>query len=287
MSELLAKIQLLDEPDESLYSKIKESIINDGIDAIPLLEEVWSKSLDPLVQERIEEIIKTIQFIKLTQELNEWKYTGGKDVIYGAYLVAKFLYADLSWANVEKKIDQIKKEVWLELNQNLTALEKIRLLNHIFYDVYGFSANMLQPNSPQNYFINNVLDTKKGNAISLAIIYVGIAQRLNLSVFGVDLPKNYIACYVDHISAFEAFGDNLNNAVLFYINPFNRGGVFGRKEIDFFLKQAKIKPISEYYTPASNLKVIQRLISNLTITYEQMGFIEKANELNNLLNILE
>jgi regulator of sirC expression with transglutaminase-like and TPR domain len=288
MTELLAKIKLLDDPDETIYLKIRESIIfNDGIAAIPVLEEIWSNSLNPLVQERIEEIIKTIQFLNLKKDLNEWRLTGSKDLAYGAYLIAKFLYADLSWAYIEKIIDQIKKDVWIELNQNLTALEKIRLLNHIIYDIYGFSANISLPNSPQNYFINNVLETKKGNAISLAILYISIAQRLNLPVFGVDLPKNFIACYVDQLTAFEAFGDSINNSVLFYINPHNRGGVFGRKEIDFFLKQAKLEPFSEYYSPVSNLKVIQRLVSNLMVTYEQMGFVEKANELNSLLNILE
>lgn len=287
MSEILAKIKLLDDPDENIYLSIRESIINDGIEVIPTLEEVWSMNINPIIQERLEEIIKTIQFNELKKELNEWKLTGSKDIAFGAYLVAKYLYADLSWSSLEKIIDQIKKGVWIELNQNLTALEKIRLLNHVFYEVFGFSPNTSQPNSPQNYFINNVLETKKGNAISLAIIYISIAQRLNLPVFGVDLPKNFIACYVDQFTAFEAFGDTINNNVLFYINPHNRGGVFGRKEIDIFLKQAKIEPTSEYYSPTSNLKVIQRLVSNLMITYEQMGFFEKANELNTLLNVIE
>lgn len=65
MSDLIAKIKLLDDPDENIYQTIKNSIISDGIDAIPLLEKAWGNEYNPLIQERIEEIIKTIQFSHL------------------------------------------------------------------------------------------------------------------------------------------------------------------------------------------------------------------------------
>jgi regulator of sirC expression with transglutaminase-like and TPR domain len=285
-AELEAKIKLLDDPDETIYFAVRKSLILEGMEVIPVLEEAWGNLLNPMIQERIEEIIKTIQFSDVQEELNQWKLSGGKDLAYGAFIISKYLYADLTWENIDQKIEAIKKDVWLELNNNITALEKIRLLNHIIFEVHGFTPNTSTITSPQTNFINNVLETKKGNTISLAVLYISIAQRLQLPIFGVDLPKNFIACYIDQISAYEAFGDSIDNTVLFYINPFNRGGVFGRKEIDYYIQQAKLEPQPSYFSPCTNIKVIERLISNLLITYEQLGYTEKANELSSLLKIV-
>lgn len=285
-SELEAKIKLLDDPDDTIYLAIRKSLIDEGKSVLPYLEKAWGSILNPLVQERIEEIIKTIQFSDVQLELKRWKNQKNKDIAYGAFIVSKYLYYDLKWEYIDKKIETICKDVWLELNKNLTALEKINLLNHILYHIHGFQGNTTNPNNPQNYFINNVLETKKGNAISLAIIYITIAQRLHLPVFGVDLPKNFVASYVDQVSAFEAFGDSIDSPVLFYINPFNRGYVFSRNEIDIFLRYSKIEPQDYFYKPCNNTKIIERLISNLLITYEQLGYTEKANDLNTLLKIV-
>jgi len=285
-SELEAKIKLLDDPDDSIFKAIRKSLINEGKNILTNLEEAWINNLNPIVQERIEDIIKTIQFNDIQQELTQWKNNNGIDLAYGAYIVAKYLYYELKWEDIENKIETIRKDVWLELNQELTALEKVRILNHILYDIHQFNANVSNINSPQYYYINNVFETKKAHPIAIAIIYISIAQRLNLPIFGVDLPKNFVAGYVDQLSAFEAFGENIDTPVLFYINPFNKGWVFSRKEIDLFLKQAKIEPQLSFYSPCNNIKVIERLITNLLITYEQMGYNEKANELSSLLKIL-
>ena len=284
--KLLSKIKLLDDPDEKIFELIKESFINDGIEVIPYLEEIWLKSKNPLVQKRIENIINSIQQANLIKEFTEWKNNGTKDLLYGAYLVAKYAYNEINWKNIEKVINKIKKDIWIELNENLTALEKVRLLNYVLFDIHGYSVNSEEPNLIPNFYINNVIDNKKGNAISLAILYIGVAQRLNLPIFGVDVPKNFLACYIDAISAFEAFGDNINTPVLFYINPVNKGIVFGRREISQYLKKIKIKPIEEFYKPTTNIKIIERLISNLTVLYEQNGQHKKVDDLNNLLEIL-
>lgn len=286
MSDLIAKIKLLDDPDENIYQTIKNSIISDGIDAIPLLEKAWGNEYNPLIQERIEEIIKTIQFSHLKKLFEEWKLNGANDIIYGAFLVAKYIYADLQWASIETTINKIKKDVWIELNQNLTALEKVKLLNFIVFDVYGFNVTMINPYSPKNYFINHVLDTRKGNDLALCVLYTGIAQRLNIPIFGVNLPNNYILCYVDQLSAFESFGDTTDNNVLFYITPRGKGTVFGRKEIEYLLQQTKIESKKEYYSPTSNLNFIIEMLKELATSYGIMGDLEKSNDLNEIVSIL-
>jgi regulator of sirC expression with transglutaminase-like and TPR domain len=181
-------------------------------------------------------------------------------------------------------LEKIKHDAWIEINENLTALEKVRILNHIIYDVHKFSGNTTNYYSPQNSFINQVMLSKKGNPISLAIIYAVVAQKLGLPIYGVNLPKNFILAYKDEFSEL-LYPDAKNENILFYINPFSRGAVLGRKEIDFFLKQQNITPDPMFYQPCSNLEIIQRLLLNLIYAYEKMGYEQKIKELKDLLKI--
>lgn len=284
--EILSQIKLLDDPDETIYRFVRDNLIGRGLEIVPELEKAWESSFNELIQERIEDIIKNIQFSALKNQLNDWVQTGAKDIFYGAYIIAKYQYPDIAWETISKSIENIKNDVWIELNDNLTALEKIRVLNHIFFEVYKFSPNSTNFYSPQNAYMNLLFETKKGNPVSLGILYMAIAQRLELPIFGVNLPKNFILCYIDNVSTFHAFGDSTDNSVLFYINPFNRGAVFGRKEIDYFIVQQKLESKKEYFSPCRNTQTLERLISNLILSYEKLGYTDKMRELGELLDIL-
>jgi regulator of sirC expression with transglutaminase-like and TPR domain len=281
-----SQIKLLDDPDETIFRAVRDNLIGFGLEIVPELEKAWESSFSELIQERIEDIIKSIQFTSLKNQLEDWVHTGAKDIAFGAYLLAKYQYPDLSWDGISKQIENIRSEVWLELNENLTALEKVRVLNHILFEVHKFSPNNANFYSPQNAYLNLLFESKKGNPVSLGILYMTIAQHLELPVFGVNLPKNFILCYVDDVSSFHAFGDSADNTVLFYINPFNRGAVFGRKEIDYFLTQQQLEPKKDYFSPCSNPNTLERLISNLILSYEKLGYTDKMSELGELLEIL-
>jgi len=267
-----ALFQLLDDPSNEVYHHVSKNILQQGEDIIPELEKVWETSFNEILQERIEDLIQEIQFKSTLNHLKIWKESGAEDIFEGAYLVAKYQYPELKFESVQKLFEKIKRDAWLELNNNLTALEKTRILNHILYDMYGFSGNSTNVHAPQNAFINHVLDTKKGNPITLGIIYMALANQLDMPVYGINLPKHFILGYVDPLY------QSLTNEqeVLFYINPFNKGAVLGKREISYFLKQQNIKPEKSYYYPCSNMEIIQKLILNLIYSYEKLGYPEKV-----------
>jgi hypothetical protein len=75
--------------------------------------------------------------------------------------------------------------------------------------------------------------------------------------------------------------------VLFYVNPFNLGAVFTRREIELFVRQMKLKPEKSFFAPCSNQVIIRRLINNLIYAYNHSGYPEKIEELENLLTAFE
>ncbi len=275
-SELRALISLLDDPDDLVFDEIKNKLISYGDNVIPHLEDAWENSFDHLLQDRIEDIIHELQFTAIKNELKAWNTSEDKNLLDGATIIAKYQYPDLDADKITEYVTQVKQDVWLELNENLTALEKIRVLNRIIFDIHGFYGNTKNINSPQNSYINNVIETKKGNPITLGIIYLAICQQLNIPLYGVDVPGHFILAYAEQ-----------KDAVLFYLNVFNRGTVFGREDIDKFLDQLKKERDEKYYLPCDNLAIIKRLIQHLIFTYDNLGYLDKKEELEELYNLLE
>lgn len=274
--EIQALISLLDDPDTDIYKEIKSKIISYGDNIIPHLEYAWETSLDHLLQQRIEEIIHHLQFDTIKKALKYWKENNQSNLLEGAIITAKYQYPDLDEDEIIKYIDQLTQDVWLELNDNLTALEKIKVLNRVIFEIHGFNGNVKNINSPKNSYINNVIESKKGNPITLAVVYLSACQKLNIPVYGVNVPAHYIL----------AFAENMND-VLFYLNVFNKGAVFSKNDIDKFLEQLKKEPKKEYYIPCDNLTTIKRLIQHLVYTYDNLGYLDKKDELAELLAILE
>ena len=283
-NELNALISLLDDPDEGVFSQIKTKIVSLGHDVIPVLENAWEHSFNPLLQTRIENIIHAIQFQKIAEDMRIWAQSSDHSLLEGALLVAQYQYPDLDVLKINKQLEQIKHDVWLEFNDNLTALEKTRVINHILFDVHLFSGNTTNYYAPQNSYINNVLESKKGNPLSLSIIYAIVAQSLALPVYGVNLPEHFVLAYRDENDFSVPLSQDDKSRILFYINPFSRGAVFSRREIDAFLKQLKLEPKAEFYSACSNLDIIKRLIRNLSKSYEKLGYPDKAAEMESLFN---
>ncbi len=277
-----ALLKLLDDPNDEVYSYVSKNILKQGELIIPELEKTWEKSLNAILQERIENLIQEIQFSSTQKQLGEWKNEGATDLLKAAFLISKHQYPDLNYNEILKSFNKLKQDAWLEINKNQTALEKTRILNHILFQVYEFSGNSSNFFAPQNSYINHVLESKKGNPITLGILYIALAVDLKIPIYGVSMPRNFILAYIDEHNTYEMDDPE----ILFYINPFNEGKVLGEREIDYFLKQQKIDPKKKYYLPCSNIEIIKKLILNLIYSYEKLGYPEKVNDLRILYDIL-
>jgi regulator of sirC expression with transglutaminase-like and TPR domain len=280
--KIKALLQLLDDPNDEVYQYVSKNILEQGELIIPELEKTWEKSLNAILQERIENLIQEIQFTSTQKQLKEWINKGAVGLLYAAYLISKYQYPDLRYDEILNAFNKIKQDAWLEINKHLTALEKTRILNHILFQVYEFSGNSSNFFAPQNSYINHVLESKKGNPLTLGILYIALAVDLGIPIYGVSMPRNFILAYVDEQNIYEPYEED----ILFYINPFNDGKVLGEREIDYFLKQQKIEAKKNYYLPCSNIEIIKKLILNLIYSYEKLGYPEKVEDLKILFDII-
>jgi regulator of sirC expression with transglutaminase-like and TPR domain len=281
--ELEALIKLLDDSDPEVFSHVEDRLLNFGDEVIPVLEKFWEQSLDVVLQQRIENLIHKIQFRNVKQDLQTWAISGAFDLLQGFIIVSRYQYPDLDEQKIINQIEAIKRDAWIELNYDTSPVEKIKILNHIFYNIQGFTGNTTNYQDPQNSYLNVVLETRRGNQISLAIIYSVIAQKLDMPVFGVNLPQHFILAYMDEKNEFP---DAAESGILFYINAFNRGFIFGKRDVDYFLKQLSLTADERFYKPCTNIQIIRRVIRNLITSYEKSGSPEKVVELQELYDVI-
>lgn len=288
MNQLQALIRLIEDPDEIVFSHVRDKLLNYGKDAIPFLEISWEEEdWGLLFQNRIENIIHEIQFSEACNQIRAWKESDDKDLLAGALVVARYQYPGLDEDAIRADIAKITQDVWLEISTKNTALEKVRIFNKIFFGTHRFKGNSKNYLSPLNSFINTVLESRKGNPLSLCLLYSIIAQRNDMPVYGVNLPNHFILAYMDEYKVKHAMGENNGYGVLFYINPFSRGSIFDENEIKDFLTSLSLSQLREYFEPCSNTQIIKRMLTNLVAAFQEVGNAEKVNELKELRDILE
>lgn len=287
-SQINALITLIEDPDPEIFSHIRTELTKKGETIIPHLERYWElNAYGDLFQDRVEQLIHTIQYEAIEGHLSTWKEDECNDLLDGALLVNRYQYPTCDVADLRDQINRIRQDIWLELNDSLTALEKVKVFNHIIYEVHGFEGNKQNYSSPQNSYLQDVLTSKKGNPLSLAVIYRILAESLDVPIFGVNLPNHFILAYVDE-SAIMNLGDGSvpsDNGILFYINPFSKGEVIHKTEIDEFLDYLDLPKRVSFYHPCDNKAILQRMLNNLVYSYSQMGKEVKVEELRSLLGL--
>jgi regulator of sirC expression with transglutaminase-like and TPR domain len=204
----------------------------------------------------------------------------------GALIIAHYQYPSLDDSEVHEAIQAIRKDIWLEINTTQTAYEKVKILNHIFFEKYNFQGDTKQFHAADNSCINRVLETKKGNPLSLSVIYSIVAQSLDIPVYGVNLPNHFILAYMDEFGT-SALTDNPNKwGVLFYVNPFTKGSLLDENEIREFIDRLQLAHTREYYEPCSNSAVLKRMLTNLIGSFQSAGNAEKVNQLQELRTMI-
>lgn len=283
--ELRALVFLLDDNDEEVLQHVEQKLLDEGSAILPELEAVWEQEGNPKISRKLEDIIRRIHSSEIVEGLRSWYQSENTNLLDACMLLSRIQYPDVSLQETKIQLEKLRLDAWLEFHYDLSPLEKVNILNHVFFQLHGFKGNTSDYHAPDNSFIHRVLETKTGNPITLACIYAIVAQRLNMPVFGVNLPQHFVLVYMDDadLENPEFFGEQLSldpadfKRVLFYINPFNQGQIFGKRNIDEFLEELKLPGRVEYYIPCRPIDMIRRMLRNLLHAYTRLKREEKTD----------
>lgn len=279
--EITALFHLMDDPDEDVFSRVTDRIISLGNAIIPNLENLSESSTDPRVQERVEVLIHQLLFRDLTSEITEWK-KNPKSLLDAALMISKFGDPDFSLENTRKELEKIRRNIWLELNNFLTSLERVNVISGILFQYYKFQGADMNYESPNEFLLSKSIITKKGNPISNGILILILCGLVDVEINATNIPKQFILWH-----DYEELPDypNFNGAKGFYLDPGN-GMVYSQLDVDHYLSKSgfekdefEIKSLTHPQVMALLIEEYARCFATPEMEYKQLDLNQLAEML--------
>jgi regulator of sirC expression with transglutaminase-like and TPR domain len=121
------------------------------------------------------------------------------DVGIAALTLAKELHPDMDIAAYSKQIDLLVQKANQLAKGTTNPDQRIRVLNTLFFQLEGYQYDHSESaaNKIENQSLKGILDTKKGMCITMPLLYMAVAQRLDYPVYPVTAPNHMFLRYVN------------------------------------------------------------------------------------------
>lgn len=276
-SEIESLVYLLDDPDPYVKSNVKRRLFELGEQAVPLLDQQKSQTKNEEERELINEIIQWITYGSLEEDFLDVLENGISDLEQlekAVFILARHENPTLREGEYKRKLDRFADMIRDDLRYQLDDSKQMHVLLDFVFDELNFKGSTVDYYNPDNMYLHRVIDRRQGLPISLGLIVLFLARRLNLPFYGVNMPIHFILKYKGE-----------KDEVL--IDSFDRGKAVTYNQCYFFLKQNGIEPKSAHFETAKEHEILARCIRNLIQSYSRLEKQRKVENLKNLLNTLE
>ena len=281
--EINALLNLIEDPDDEVYQTITKRFIGFGQDVIPVLNEFQEMTDDPLQVAKINSIISQIAISCLENAITEWLKSEDQSVLEASLFISAYLNPEYDRDRLFFEVEKIRKTIWLELNDYLTPLEEINILNKIIFGHYNFKGMELDHGSISHFDPFFLLTNKVSNTFPLASLYLVVAEMLGLTISSADIPKQNLLCYVEEGSSIISVE---GSDILFYIDPLN-GQVYTHLDVQNYVKKMNLAHPPVNYTPSNAKNFVQRWLREIAKAEQSKGEVERQKALLLLISSLD
>jgi regulator of sirC expression with transglutaminase-like and TPR domain len=183
-----------------------------------------------------------------------------------ALYIAQDEYPDLEVDAYLNSLDVMASEVEERLPIERYPLRMIQCLNQYFYEDLGFTGNTRDYYDPRNSFLNEVIDRRTGIPITLSLVYLEVARRLDFPMIGVNMPGHFL------------IRPNFEDAGIF-VDSFNRGEILFEQDCEQRLSQMYGHPVRmepSFMASVSSRELLARMLRNLKFIYLNRNDFAKA-----------
>jgi len=262
--ERRALLNLLGDEDPQVYEAVRQRIVSLGPEVCDWLKP-HTLSGDPQVRRHSLDIIQHFAKREADREFLLFCLHKGDDLDLelGALLLAHTAYPDINFEAYRALLDSFAEAIEPRLSPNLTPRELLSVINqHLFKDL-GFRGDEETYFDPKNSYLNQVLDRRKGNPISLCLIYLLIARRLKLPVTGIGLPGHFVCRYQSSLDSV-------------YIDAFDQGRLLTKADCVQFLLHSAFGLHEQFLAPVTSRRMLMRMCGNLHQSYLHLEAKEDA-----------
>ncbi len=179
-----------------------------------------------------------------------------------ALLIARDEYPDLNVESYRRRIARMGRRAMVAVGSIEDVTESTRALNEFVYGELGLKGNNDDYHDPRNSYLNDVLDRRTGNPISLAVVHIELARRAGIPLEGVSFPGHFLI----RLATDEG---------ILVIDPFNRGRPLDADELKERARphvgdqELRDSQLLELLAPASNRAILARMLRNLKGLYSE------------------
>ena len=188
------------------------------------------------------------------------------DLAEAALLIATDAYADLDVGHYLHILDEIAEPLEVRLPEGALLPDLLDALHGHLFGELGFFGNAEHYYEPQNSYLNEVLDRRRGIPISLSVVYMEVARRIRLEVVGIGLPGHFI------VEARRADASAL-------LDPFHGGESLTLEDCERLVSEVyggTVPFAEEYLVPVTKRQILGRILNNLKMIYLNEGNAESA-----------
>src|SRR6185369_7392930 len=170
-----------------------------------------------------------------------------------ALLMACEEYPQLEISPYLDQLDHMADMAQESLSAGDSPIQTVEKINTLLFETLGFRGNTDDYYDPRNSFFNDVLDRRMGIPITLSVVYIEVAKRVNFPISGVGMPGHFLVKYSDRKDEF-------------FIDAFDQGQILTREDCR--------KRIENHYGDAlefndqllarsTNRQIVWRMLNNL------------------------
>lgn len=276
-AEIESLMFLLEDPDPFVQEQVQLRFMELGDRAVPLLDQIRVQTKDKEEKKRAKEVLHKLTFSTLKGDFAELllEGIGNRAQLERAVItLARFGHPTLRESEYVKTLDHFADMIRPSLRYKRSEREKMRILMKFIFEDLNFRGDNKDYHNPANGFIDQVIERRKGLPISLSLVAMFIARRLQLPVFGVNMPIHFMLAFV---------GEKEEQL----IDPYDQGAEVSYDQCYFFLKKNNVTPKPEHFKMASDIDILARCIRNLMHSYERNEEHDRVQELKSLLGLVE
>lgn len=186
-----------------------------------------------------------------------------------ALLIAKDEYPQLADANYKARLREYTRRLRKVVNPADPPATQLRCLNQFLFEDLGFSGDDQDYYDPRNSYLNDVLDRRLGNPISLAVVQIELARRLGVPLQGVSFPGHFLVRLP------------LDEGIV-VLDPFQKGRSLDAAELRSRARthldthEIDDRRLARMLEPASHRAILSRMLRNLKAVYTDREEWDKA-----------
>ena len=263
-----ALVTLLDDPDAAVQTAVREELSTYGPDELAALRQ-HIQTLHPERQEALTEQLQPLHFAMVKRAWHAVLSSSSPSLERGALLLSWYRYPDADLQAAQTQLDDMAT-AFRDDHPNTTGVDAALALADYMAHRLHFVGNQDDYADPDNSFLTRVLKRRTGIPISLSVVYVLLGRRLNLPVYGVNLPRHFVVKYADE-----------HNEV--FLDPFNGGQPLSRGDCVRFLLKADVQPHSQHFAAAETRTILLRMARNLLMWAKRTDNEQMHHELAELM----